>query len=556
MNSFTRTRNSTRNLALSLSCVRWAMVFIGLPFVFWACVSHPLTQPIPEPRQVTEATITVAPVRHLDLLFMVDNSLSMKPKQDKMKAQFPKLIDALRDPNDNTLPDLRIAIVDSDLGAGDSTQCKTNGSYGDAGQFQMRGAADCGANADAKWLVYTKNQPVNFTGDVSNVFGCLAGNVGVNGCGFEHQLAALEWAFYLSDNKSQVDFLRPEAYLGIVILTDEDDCSAPPETRMFAGLQPNEAGSLRCASRAHTCDGATLAYPATATVSLPYESCRARTDDTCDASADTSAATACNPLMNVKKLADEIKLLKGADADDKILVAGIYGTPRPSDTTVRPYKIDLTPNPTPGSSVANVYDYWPVCYDPNYMPSGSGFDKTAADHGATGGLRIKAFLDEFKPRNRLAYSICESDFGPAMAGIGDAIRILMDDLCVPFKLEDRSDEPGVQASCRVVWKVPETVTDDKGIKTIKFNELPESLHKCDADHTSNCWEVKFGKTNGTAEEQDTAKRCPAKGTAPSQMINVVKAPGTTLVEGTKVAMQCVSCVDLPPGMPPIKECDY
>jgi hypothetical protein len=40
------------------------------------------------------------------------------------------------------------------------------------------------------------------------------------------------------------------------------------------------------------------------------------------------------------------------------------------------------------------------------------------------------------------------------------------------------------------------------------------------------------------------------------MINVVRTPGTTLVEGTKVGMQCVTCVDLPPGMKPIKGCDY
>src|ERR1039457_3940327 len=119
------TRNRSRSMTLS--------------FARWACVSHPLAQPIPEPRQVTDAYITVAPVRHLDLLFMVDNSPSMKPKQDKMKAQFPKLIDALRDPDDQTLADLRIAIVGCAPGAGKSTRCSATGGYGDNGQFQMRG---------------------------------------------------------------------------------------------------------------------------------------------------------------------------------------------------------------------------------------------------------------------------------------------------------------------------------------------------------------------------------------------------------------------------------
>ena len=559
MNDFSCHRSrSTRRLPTYLRFARWTMVFPGLPLVFWACVSHPLTQPIPEPRQVTDAYITVAPVRHLDLLFMVDNSPSMRPKQDKMKAQFPKLIEALRDPYDQTLPDLRIAIVDSDLGAGAATWCTKSGPYGDTGKFQMRGAADCGAKADAKWLEFTKNRPVNFTGEISQVFGCLAVNVGVEGCGFEHQLAALEWAFYLGDNKSQLDFLRPEAYLGIVLLTDEDDCSAPPNTNMFVPSESNESWSLRCATRGHTCDGATLSYPTTAPLSVPYESCRARTDATCEASVDTSVPTTCNPLMNLAKLADEVKQLKGggAEADDKILVAGIYGTPRAGDPVARPYKIDLTPNPASNSPVTEVYDYWPVCYDPDFMPSGSGFDKTAAEHGATGGLRIKAFLDEFKPESRLAYSICESDFGPAMDGIGKALIRKMDNLCVPFKLEDSSDEPGVQADCRVAWRIPNTVTDSKGVTSLVFEELPDSIRRCDASREPECWEVVFGDKNGTAEEKNAAERCPATGSAPSQMINIVRKPGTTLVEGTKVGMQCVTCVDLPPGMKPFKGCDY
>ena len=80
--------------------------------------------------------------------------------------------------------------------------------------------------------------------------------------------------------------------------------------------------------------------------------------------------------------------------------------------------------------------------------------------------------------------------------------------------------------------------------------------RCDASRTPECWEVKFGNANGTADEQETAKRCPANGSAPSQMINIVREPGTTLVEGTKVGMQCVTCVDLIAGMKPSEGCDY
>ena len=517
-------------------------------FVLWACVSHPLVQPTPDPGQETHAEITIVPVRHLDLLFMVDNSASMTSKQQKMKKQFPELIEALRDPIDQTLPDMRIAIIDSDLGG-----CKADGSYGDEGRFQMRSPTDCGVNADARWLEYKSGNPVNFTGDVRTVFGCVAIQVGVAGCGYEHQLAALEWAFFLTDNQSQKnDFIRPEAYLGIVLLTDEDDCSAPLGSRMFEPSIPTESTSLRCATRAHTCANTKLTYPTTAAVSVPYDTCSARSDATCDeGQVDTSNPTDCNPLMNVTEIANAIKQLKGggADADDKILVAGIYGKPRPSDPTVRPYQIQQihdTRYPAP-----NVYDYLPICYDPDHMPSGSGYDQDAAENGAYGGLRIDAFLNEFSEQSRLAYSICESDYGPAMAGIGKALRNKMGSLCVPFKLLDTSDEPGLQADCRVVYRKPVGVKDGQ----IQWKEDDHPLPRCDSSRKPDCWEVKFGNEHGTDDEKDTAVRCPAKNGQRSQMINVVHEPNS-LPEGTKVAMQCLSCVDLPSGMKPSKGCDY
>jgi hypothetical protein len=544
----------------SLRLLRWAVLACVLLVTLWACASHPLTQPVPEPVQETDSQITIVPMRHLDLIFMIDNSPSMAPKQEKLKAQFPKLIDALRDPGDNSLPDLRIAILDSDLGAGVSSNCGGKQNYGDKGQFQMRDTSACGVNANARWLEYTKGQPVNFTGDVSQVFGCVAGQLGTMGCGFEHQLGAVEWAFFLDDNKSQLDFIRPEAYLGIVFLTDEDDCTAPPNTGMYTSNVRTESWSLRCATRAHECANAQLDFPMTGAVSVPYASCQARMDATCDASqVDTAVATACNPLENIATLASAVKQIKGggSDADEKILVAGIYGTPRAGDTTTPIYKIDKAPDPTPGvPDGSTVWDYWPICYDPAYPPASSGYDKTAADHGATGGLRIDAFLNEFPADSRLAYSICESDFGPAMAGIGKALFNKMGRLCVPFKLVDVGDEPGLQADCRVVYRIPTTKQDANGNTFIEWEEKRDSLPMCDASRTPTCWEVKFGNASGTTEEQDIAKRCPATVSAPSQSISVVRKPDENLPDGTKVVMQCLTCVDPVPGIKPTKGCDY
>lgn len=543
----------------SLRKIRWLVLGMGLVTCLWACISHPLTQPVPQPEQQSNGQVTIVPMRHLDLLFMVDNSQSMKPKQDKMKAQFPRLIEGLRDRNDGTLPDLRIAILDSDVGSGYSDACGA-GSQGDKGTFQMRDPGGCGANENAKWLEFTNGKPVNFTGQIDKVFGCLASNVGVAGCGYEHQLGVFQWAFYATENAKQWDFIRPEAYLGIVILTDEDDCTAAPNTHMYNKRLLAEGGSLRCATRGHQCDNAQLDFPTTGPLSVPYSSCHARTDATCnDDAVDTTEATSCNPLTSIEDLVNSVKQLKGGGdaADEKILVAAIYGRQREGDTSTPTYKIDLAKNPNqPDNPDAKIWDYWPICYDPEYSPSKVGQD-VATEHGATGGLRIDAFLNGFPQKNRLAYSICESDFGPAMQGIGDALSNLMGDLCVPFKLADTSDDPGLQADCRVAYRIPHEEQDKNGQWKTTWDEEPDGLPSCNSNNrTPDCWEVILGKENGTDAEKTAAKSCPAKGNTPSQMVNVVRKKDSDLPVGTKAVMQCLTCVDPIPGIEPIRGCSY
>jgi hypothetical protein len=191
------------------------------------------------------------------MVVMVDNSGSAKVT--KMNAAFPKLIAALKDPNDGSLPDLRIAIIDSDLGTGcaydPGTSCgqKTlpDGNLsclGDMGRFQMlTSPTACAFNAGAEFLEVKNNTAVNFTGPVDNintVFACLASNVGTGGCGEEHQLQAIELALTakgIGNEQQQADFLRGNALLALLFISDEDDCSAATNDGMF-GEKPELRG--------------------------------------------------------------------------------------------------------------------------------------------------------------------------------------------------------------------------------------------------------------------------------------------------------------------------
>jgi hypothetical protein len=529
----------------------------------------------PVPVQETNIYLNVAPQRKVDLVFMIDNSPSMAPKVTKLNQQFPRLIEALKDPSDGTYPDLRIAMIDSDLGTGGAYQsgsCGPNESngenaYGDVGNFQMGGAAGCGVASGSLWLETAGGRPLNFatTTDISQVFGCLAGNLGTTGCGEEHQLQAFEFALvaqnlHRDQHIAQNAFLRPEAYLGLVFLSDEDDCSAATNDGMFGDKVElrGESASLRCATRGHKCNGTNLSdagpgYPTTVAYQTGFASCAARTDscpnttDSDGVPTDTSGPTSCSPLKSIYALAQELKQLK-VNPEEQVLVAGIFGWPRmlvdaagqpvldsagrvQADMANAEYKIDSIPNPNVADTThPQIWDYWPVCYDPDHQPAIPGtFDANAWGWGAQGGLRMSAFIDSFGA-NGLKYSICERDYSQAMSGIGNAIAKKLRNMCIDSKLKDADPvAPGLQPDCRVAYRTPQV---DPATNRISYVESPQSLPVCAPGTTpdtatSDCWQLVSDLT-----------QCPDSG----QLVSIVRpAAAGALAVGTKIAMQCSTC---------------
>jgi hypothetical protein len=490
------------------------------------------------------------------MVFMIDNSPSMAVKVAKLNRQLPKMIDALKDPSDGYLPNLRIAIVDSDLGTGgvyQSGPCGPNdrngeSTSGDLGNFQMPGAPGCGVNLDALWLEYTRGTPTNFARDldIGQVLGCLVGNLGTQGCEAEHQLQALSSALGRSNlpPSLQSSFLRAEAYLWLFIISDEDDCSAGISDRMF-GDKPElrgESASLRCATRAHQCGGMNLTdrgpgYPTTSEFEANFVECAARTD-ACPDGTDTSVPTTCSPLKDLHELAQEIKALKQYPSE-QIAVSAIFGWPLADrsgspDLANAKYRIDRVPNPD-SSDIANpeIWDYWPVCYDPDHQPKVPGaFDADAWAWGAQGGLRISAFIDEFGS-NGSKFSICERDFTRAMFAFGTSERWLRN-VCVDGKLMDADQEtPGLQPDCRVVYRVPGA--DSAGVVT--YTEPTRSMPECPPDATpesvmADCWELTYDKV-----------KCAASG----QLVTVVRSAAEMadglLEDGTQMIARCWVCPD-------------
>src|SRR5262249_34451972 len=99
------------------NAARAALAICALPFALWACTSHSLVPPSLKPEQQTNLSYEVNPSRELDILFMIDNSPSMGSKQKSLARNFPAFMNVLKN-IPGGLPDVHVAIVSSDLGAG------------------------------------------------------------------------------------------------------------------------------------------------------------------------------------------------------------------------------------------------------------------------------------------------------------------------------------------------------------------------------------------------------------------------------------------------------
>jgi len=220
--------------------------------------------------------VKVDNIENVDLLFMMDNSNSMSEEQVAIAREIPNLVRTLAsgdvaDPMTG-MPDgeqdfppvrsLHVGVVTSDMGTGGFLvpTCMDEANFGDDGILRTQGnVAISGCMATYPSFLEFRpadgGDPVAFASDVE----CVA-VMGTNGCGFEQQLEATLKALTPSTSSitfamgtvghadgANAGFLRDDSLLTIIMITDEDDCSAidpeifnPSSTRYSGDL------NLRC----------------------------------------------------------------------------------------------------------------------------------------------------------------------------------------------------------------------------------------------------------------------------------------------------------------------
>jgi hypothetical protein len=431
---------------------------------------------IPGPGMETHFSILTSPERAVDILFMVDNSSSMDPKQAALAEAFPSMIQKLQT-LDRGLPDIRIGVISSDMGNDGTGGWYLLGNQGilwgndpsvDPNSMNNKYATvkhisnGCGMDQGARWIEDIQNadgagRSRNYTGDITNVFSCLAKAVGVNGCGNEHQLQSLRVALNPSTdiNPQNFKFIRRRAYLAIVLISDEDDCSADPnpETNdgIFTQRTLGDTAALRCAARGHVCNGQPIPDYDTAVGYKGVDPFVARFSD-CDAKDDGASSSRDRdykalPLIRVRDMIDSVSQVKDRPSE-QIVASGIIGWPRDGKLDGVEYRIDKDTTSLPVEQ-QKLWDYMPICKLPDRKSSDGNIYK------AYGGFRLKKFLDAFQQSDETnVFSVCQPDFQDALAKIGTAIAKRMVLGCVDYPLLDADPNlPGIQADCAVIQKL-------------------------------------------------------------------------------------------------------
>jgi hypothetical protein len=391
---------------------------------------------------------------NVDVLMMIDDSSSMIEMQGKLYDQLPLFVNALQ--SLSIQPNLHLAVVSSDMGApGDSTSSIGCTQSGDQGQFQSAPQSNALLNPPATCTATTLTNPtgasdtthtfisdaagmVNFTDPLASVLQCIA-LLGDKGCGFEHQLASIDRALGADGlgaaPSTNAGFLRSNAYLVIVMLTNEDDCSAPAGSTIYSlnGAQQNISNpdgpiaNYRCNGGprgAHYCQrpskGNTWLVPPL-TPPVDYQgTAAAPTLDlaNCVDNEQPPNGTGTSALTPVSKFVSDIKSLK-PDPDNQIVVAAIAGP-------AGPYTVAWVPQN--GGQSTNPGELWPQVMHSCGMAGADDVNPAATQNPTDGsfadpGVRITQFVNAF-PNNALG-SICDVSYAPTLSAVATKIGQLI-----------------------------------------------------------------------------------------------------------------------------------
>ena len=436
------------------------------------CPDRTISQPDVNQGRVEYKDIPVTVNRDIDILFLIDDSPSMADKQNNLRMNFPTFIDVLNT-IEGGLPNVHIGVATSDLGSkgaddpqpgpGIGTGAGMCSGNGKSGNLQTNGTT----LVSGAFIVDTKNtdgtRTTNYTGQLTDAFTAIA-SVGAAGCGFEQHIEAAKRA--LNNNPANAGFLRPTAYLAVIFLADEDDCSFAHST--LIGTDTTTLGplqSFRCTRFGIICDqGGTDSN--TMNQVGPKGMCHSN---------ESSAY--------LTKIGDYVTFFKSLKSDpNSVIMAAVAGVTTPFD-------VELRPPPGGGTAIPA------LAHSCNYT------DSSNQTEVADPAVRIKQLLDSFPNRNTFS-TVCQQDLSGGLQLIAQLLKAVIGSPCVDGTLADVDpNTPGPQYDCSV------SDVTNFGKTNQMETVLPECNNLGDPPSSTNkpCWAIETDTMNCTGGQHLTLK---------------------------------------------------
>ena len=461
--------------------------------------------------------------RAVDILFVVDNSGSMGGEQGTLARSFRSFVDVLE--AQEVGANYRIGVTTSaGDGALQSVGCRSRlPDFVFEWQFgvideRQRGCLDnCGIDGlvlAEPWVEKssgTTNLPPGV--DLADALQCV-GPPGINGPGFEAPLEAMRAA--LLDTGS--GFLRDDALLAVIFVTDEADCSMPLETQSWIQTSgqvfwehPDRASSAACWNAGVDCIGGPGVY----------DDCVAVDKAMSGQPTDNEDEAVLYPISRYVDVLTELaaqKQMMGGQGE--VLVAALSGVPLDypktgeityQDSDLNDFNLEFGIGPSCGRGTETIDD------PPGIPP-----------------VRLKEFAELFASEQRNLFSICSDDYGVALTDIASALGEINERACVGGCVTDTDlQTAGLQPDCSLV----ETFADGQPNQVVGSCLIGPTEWVFPSDAVDVCYRALTDPDNESVTIfDDMTAQCVTVGSNLEFVIE--RREGVPVAAGTSVEVRC------------------
>jgi hypothetical protein len=542
-----------------------AMAMVTPLLMAGGCINHPLKPVELEKGSEVEDQLQLTVNKDVDILFVIDNSGSMGEEQAILAQNFGAFIQVLE--QEEVEANYRIGVTTTDNGnpwcpVGATTpeagklvlsSCKTrlndflfnNGAVDvqdlacndictltDAELTITPTTTDFDSNEVARpWLENIEGKK-NIPASTSTVdaFRCF-GPQGINGCGFESQLESMYLSLKRAENvdEDEYGFLRAQAILAIVFVTDEVDCSYNKDYSEIFEQDGNKVfwsdpaasfpTSAVCWNAGVQCEGDPT----------NYDSCDPVNKDVNGNVGVSDGDAVLHPMSRYYGLLDGLETQKQEfNANQEVIVGLIGGVA--ADGSVHYGEVGAT--------------------DPDFQDSfGIGPGCTApGDVEAVPPVRERDLVNRYTEGNM--FSICESDYSDALEAIAERIKDQITPACYTKCVKDtdtstmvvdpectvEESRPGEDDSIRI----EECATDASGAYII---DMTTNDYAMPDGETNVCYALLTDESMSTpSTADDMSDDCTSMNF--NLEFKISRRPGFPAVGGTAISATC-SLADFP-----------